>query len=186
MGYNEIAFQIEGNKTLKNLINEAGGLRLQRVPPTEKRGRVHTSTVTVSVLNSNVKTDERYNQREEKDFYVEWFSGTGKGGQKRNKSQSCCRLYHLPTGLMESRQGRSRENNMADAKAKLLTTLDKMAVNHGASIQSSTRKKQVGSGMRGDKVRTLRFQDDQVVDHRNNKSTTAKKFMKGNMDSLWD
>lgn len=185
MGYYEIAFQVEGNKSIKNLINEAGGLRLQRVPPTEKRGRVHTSTVTISVVNDEVKTDERYDMREDKDFYVEWFSGSGAGGQHRNKHQNSCRLYHLPTGLMEARQGRKRESNLKDAKAALLATLDKKANGQGNAIQASTRKEQVGSGMRGDKIRTLRFQDDQITDHRNNRSTTAKKFMRGYMDLLW-
>lgn len=124
--------------------------------------------------------------RGDKDFYVEWFSGTGKGGMKRNKTQSCCRLYHLPTGLCESRQGRSRENNMKDAKEALIKLLDGASSAETAATNSKIRKDQVGSGMRGDKIRTIRFQDDQVVDHRNGKTSTAKKFMRGYMDLLWD
>lgn len=185
MGFHEIAIQLDGDKSMKNLTNEAGGHRIQRVPPTEKRGRVHTSTVTVSVLGDDVEADPRYAMREDKDFYVEWFSGTGKGGQKRNKSQSCCRLYHLPTGLVESRQGRSRVNNENDAKRALLETLDKMSNAEQRQSQSSIRKEQVGSGMRGDKIRTIRFQDDIAVDHETNKKITAKQYMRGCMDDLW-
>lgn len=185
MGFHEISISISGDNSLKNLTNEAGGHRIQRVPPTEKRGRVHTSTVTVAVLNNDVKVDSRYLMREDKDFYVEWFSGTGKGGQKRNKSQSCCRLYHLPTGLVETRQGRSRVNNENDAKQALLATLDNMGKTEHYDKQSSIRKEQVGSGMRGDKIRTIRFQDDIAVDHETNKKTTAKRYLRGYMDDLW-
>lgn len=142
--------------------------------------------MTVAVLGDVVKIDPRYAMREDKDFYVEWFSGTGKGGQKRNKSQSCCRLYHLPTGLCETRQGRSRMNNENDAKQALIKLLDNASSSETAATNSKIRKDQVGSGMRGDKIRTIRFQDDQITDHRNGKTITAKKFMRGHMDLLWD
>jgi len=185
VGYHEITFQIEGDKSVKNLINEAGGHRIQRNPPTEKRGRVHTSTVTVAVLGDDIKADPRYAMREDKNFYVEWFSGTGKGGQKRNKTQSSCRLYHLPTGLCETRQGRSRINNENDAKDALIKKLDGAGNSEMASEKSKIRKEQVGSGMRGDKIRTIRFQDDMATDHNNGRTITAKKYMRGFMDDLW-
>lgn len=183
MGYQEITLEVDGDKSL---IQEAGGHRLQRVPPTERKGRVHTSTVTVAVLGNDVAANPIYDMRDEKDFYVEWFSGTGKGGQKRNKSQSCCRLYHLPTGLMESRQGRSRDNNFNDAKATLCEQLDLEKNGQVHSENAAIKKDQVGSGMRGDKIRTIRFQDDQATDHRTSKSITAKKYMRGFMDELWE
>lgn len=123
--------------------------------------------------------------RKDKDFYIEWFSGTGKGGMKRNKTQSSCRVYHLPTGLMESRQGRSRINNENDAKQALLLKLDSMSKGEQHQIQSATRKNQTGCGMRGDKVRTIRFQNDLITDHRSGKTMQAKKFMRGYMDLLW-
>ena len=90
--YHKIRIKVSGNN-LSKLKNEAGGHRIQRCPPTEKRGRVHTSTVTVSVTDGLVETDPRYSQRSDDDFRVEWFSGTGKGGQKRTKSQSCWNAY---------------------------------------------------------------------------------------------
>jgi len=132
-----------------------------------------------------MKVDAKYSQREEHDFHVEWFSGTGKGGQKRNKSQSCCRVYHLPTGLVESRQGRSRENNFNDAKSALIILLDDATNNEQHENKAAIRKGQVGSGMRGDKRRTYRFQDDQVADHENNSVGSVKQVMRGHHDILW-
>ena len=185
MGFHEISISVDGDKSLKNLTNEAGGHRIQRVPPTERRGRVHTSTVTVAVLNDNIMTDPRYKQREEKDFYVEWFSGSGAGGQHRNKHQNCCRLYHLPTGLVESRQGRKRESNLREAREALNKKLDMAVSGEISATKSQIQKEQVGSGMRGDKIRTIRFQDDVAVDHESNKKITAKRYMRGFMDDLW-
>lgn len=172
-------------KNLEKLNQESGGHRIQRVPPTEKRGRVHTSTVTVAVMSSDVKADAKYSQREEHDFYAEWFSGTGAGGMHRNKKMNSCRLYHLPTGLVESRQGRSRTNNLEDARKALEKLLDAHASGQIHDEQSADRKQQVGSGMRGDKRRTYRFQDNQVVDHINNTSCSTKLVMRGQFDLLW-
>ena len=183
-GHYEITLEVEGKK-LQELDQEAGGLRLQRVSPTEKRGRVHTSTVTVAVMGEESLADPKYDLREDHHFYVEWFSGTGKGGQHRNKHQNSCRLYHLPTNLVESRQGRSRENNLKDAKAALLISLNKAKFGENHSELASMRKEQIGSGMRGDKVRTIRFQDNIITDHRSGRTSTAKKFMSGKIDELW-
>ncbi|NJO65654.1 MAG: PCRF domain-containing protein, partial [Richelia sp. RM2_1_2] len=170
---------------LEGLRNEAGGHRLQRIPPTERRGRVHTSTVTVSVTDNNISTNPKYAQRSESDFRVEWFSGTGKGGQKRNKSQSCCRLIHIPTNLVETRQGRSRESNFSDAMLALNKNLDTLSSGEKLEKLSTEKKIQVGSGMRGDKRRTYRFQDDIVVDHITNKKSTCSKIMRGEFNLLW-
>lgn len=166
--------------------NESGGHRIQRVPPTEKRGRVHTSTVTVSVLNPNVvSVDENYTKISDEYFRVEWFSGTGAGGQHRNKKQNSCRVIHIPTGLVETRQGRTREANLKDAKDALLATLSRSSRNFINGKLSDIAKDQRGSGMRGDKMRTYRFQDDHVVDHNSGKTAKATKVMKGNFQLLW-
>jgi len=162
-----------------------GGHRIQRVPPTERKGRVHTSTVTVAVTNVDVQTDDRYDMLDDEYFRVEWFSGTGKGGQHRNKHQNSCRMFHIPTGLMESRQGRKREANLKDAKQALLNLLTEHKDQANADEISAIRKHQVGSGMRGDKVRTYRFQEDRVIDHNTNKTLQIKKVFRGNMDKFW-
>lgn len=147
---------------------------------------MHTSTVTVSVLNpNNISSKAEYKQVADKDFRVEWFSGTGKGGQHRNKHQNSCRLFHTPTGIMESRQGRKREDNLRQAKEALLLKLSNMQTSHIRTQSQGIKKVQMGSGMRGDKIRTYRFQDDQVVDHLTGKTAKASKVMKGGFKLLW-
>lgn len=163
-------------------MNECGGHRIQRVPPTERRGRVHTSTVTVAVLDHSIQVDPKFLKRKDDDFRVEWFSGTGKGGQHRNRHMNSCRYIHIPTGLMASRQSRSRESNINDAKADLITRLDEQIRIETYEKLSLTRKTQMGSGERGDKIRTLQFQNDCAKDHRNGKKITCSQYMKGFMD----
>lgn len=160
-------------------------MRFQRIPPTEKRGRVHTSTVTVAVISNNIDTDIRYDLIDEHHFHTEWFSGTGKGGQHRNKHMNSCRLYHLPTGIMESRQGRSRTNNFIDAKRALLKTLLQYKNSQIDDTTNNVRKAQVGTGGRDDKIRTYRFQENIVIDHRNGKKYNLKQVFRGNMDKCW-
>lgn len=179
----KIKIEISG-KDLSDLDNESGGHRIQRVPPTEKRGRVHTSTVTVSITDPTIQANNKYFQREKSDYRIEWFSGTGKGGQHRNKHQNSCRIFHTPTGLKQEKQGRERKSNEREAKAELNKRLDLLASKEKASLLSSIKKNQIGSGMRGDKFRTYRFQDDQVVDHRTGKKAKCAKVMKGRFDLL--
>lgn len=103
----------------------------------------------------------------------------------RNKRQNCCKLTHIPTGLNEARQGRKRESNLREAKTALLKSLQKMQESSIQQSLATVRKDQVGSGMRGDKIRTYRFQDDRVHDHRSNKKAKCSKIMKGYFDLLW-
>ena len=183
-GYYEIALEIEG-RDLHILRNETGGHRIQRIPPTERKGRVHTSTVTVAVLDPETTVSGVYSQRAEADFRVEWFSGTGKGGQHRNKHQNSCRVHHTPTGLSEARQGRERSGNLESALAALHATLDREEATAKASAQSCIRGSQTGSGMRGDKTVTIRFQDDRVTHHGTGRETTASRYMRGFLDEVW-
>jgi peptide chain release factor 1 len=164
--------------------HEAGGLRIQRVPETEKRGRVHSSTVTIAVLFGEQR-ETAYDNRREDDFVYRWYSGTGKGGQKRNKSMSCLEITHVPTGITRQSHGRSRELNAAQAMETLIAELDRLKRGRNHEALNDTRSTQVGSGMRGDKKRTIRFQDDQIVDHITGRSCKASMFMKGNIELLW-
>ena len=122
----------------------------------------------------------------EKDFIIEWYSGTGAGGQHRNKHQNSARITHIASGIVATAQTRSRVSSLAEATAAILAKL-----NSGASVEeriaaSSTRKNQTGSGMRGDKSRTYRFQEDQVKDHVTGKSGSITKVMSGNFEILWN
>lgn len=171
---------------MSGLSNEKGGHRIQRVPTNEKRGRVHTSTVTVALTSrTDFRKDDPLLQRSETDFRIEWFSGSGAGGQHRNKHQNCARIIHIPSGLKQERQGRSREANYRDAIAALIAMLDEHLRSGSKVLEDDIRRQQIGSGMRGDKRRTYRFQDDIVVDHVTGKSAQASKAMKGGIAMLW-
>jgi len=119
------------------------------------------------------------------DFKIEWYSGTGAGGQHRNKHQNSCRLTHLPTGTVVTSQCRSRENSLEEAKATILVRLNTGASRAVSATQAEIRKNQVGSGERGDKIRTYRFQDGTVKDHRTGRSAQVQKVMAGYFDLLW-
>ena len=176
----EVHIQVEG-ADLSGLYNEPGGHRIQRVPPTERKGRVHTSTVTVAITDPTEVTI----MVNDSDLRIEWYSGTGAGGQHRNKHQNSCRITHIPSGTVATAQCRSRQNSLDQALSAIHKTVDGIAKNQYNNEIASDRKQQVGSGMRGDKIRTYRFQDDVVKDHKTNKSTSVKKVLSGNFDLLW-
>lgn len=116
---------------------------------------------------------------------MEWYSGTGAGGQHRNKHQNSCRLTHIPTGIVATAQCRSRENSLNEARSALTQRISSLTRDAFHSNVASNRKQQVGSGMRGDKIRTYRFQDDRVQDHRTDKVVSLKKVMAGAFDLFW-
>lgn len=180
-GDGNITIEVSG-KDLTQLSNEAGGHRIQRVPPTERKGRVHTSTVTVAVIEPQETKSIQFN---EKDFVIEWYSGTGAGGQHRNKHQNSARITHLATGIVATAQTRSRVSSFEEAKASILAKLNSGLSTDEQQRASAIRLSQTGSGMRGDKSRTYRFQEDQVKDHQTGKSATISKVMAGNFQLLW-
>ena len=151
------------------------------MPPTETRGRTHTSTITIAVIDPSVANITI----KESDLRIEWFSGTGCGGQHKNKHQNSCRLIHTPTGITQTAQTRSRENSYKLAYSELVKLVEQTIRNSHSEKTADIRKNQIGSGMRGDKVLTIRFQDNTVVDHRTEKKMQADKFMRGFMDELW-
>lgn len=119
------------------------------------------------------------------DIRIEWFSGTGKGGQHRNKHQNSCRLIHEPTGLTATAQTRSRKNSYDLAYR---TLIDRITVSIDVSKTaklSQEKKEKFGTGERGDKIRTYRFQDDIVKDHRSNKSISCSSIMNGDFNKIW-
>lgn len=152
------------------------------MPPTERKGRVHTSTVTVAIIDGQTHKDI---QLTEDDIIVEWYSGSGAGGQHRNKHQNSCRMTHKSSGVVTTAQTRSRQNSFRLAFEELNKRINAEATSKLTSGIASDRKQQVGSGMRGDKVRTYRFQDDIVIDHRSDKKAKVSQVMKGHFNLLW-
>lgn len=181
-GSNIIRLRISGND-IGDIEKEAGGHRIQRIPPTERKGRVHTSTVTVAIMDDAKPENDRIN---EKDIEIEWFNGTvGAGGQNHQKTQNCARVKHIPSGIVRTGQSRSRKNSLKIAMDALIEDVANIS-NMKFSIETNKeRKSQIGSGMRGDKIRTYRFQEDQVTDHRSGTTCSIKKVLKGNFDLLW-
>lgn len=179
-----IVLSVSG-QDLSKLSSEAGGHRIQRIPPTERKGRVHTSTVTVAVIDPEVKVSDVLMKRSPDDFRIEWFSGTGKGGQNRNKVQCTCRMTHIPTGITKTAGSRSRESNKAQCLEAITSELDSMIASTKTSNLRKSTQDQIGSGMRGDKRRTYRFRDDAVEDHVTGKGASCDKVMKGYIDLLW-
>jgi peptide chain release factor 1 len=143
---------------------------------------VHTSTVTVAIVDGQKINIEDIN---ENDISIEWYSGSGAGGQYRNKHQNSCRLTHIPTGITTQSQTRSRQNSYKLAFDELKKRITDLKQTELTGNIASDRKQQVGSGMRGDKIRTYRFQDDSVVDHRTNKRAKTSQVLKGRFDLLW-
>lgn len=152
------------------------------MPPTERKGRVHTSTVTVAIIDESTPTIKV----SDADLKIEWYSGTGAGGQHRNKHQNSCRITHLPTGITATAQCRSRQNSLAEALSNIQNQVDNLYVSAYNKTVSADRKLQVGTGMRGDKIRTYRFQDDRVQDHITGRTAKCSAVLKGNFNQLWN
>lgn len=172
-------------KNLNQLNNEAGGHRFQRIPPTEKNGRIHTSTVTVAILDDAYIADSKYYLREDHHYYFELFKSTGCGGQKKNKTLSAIKCIHLPTGIKQERDSRSQSKNKIEARQAVDKILDSLMFDEIQSIQNSKRAHMVGSGMRADKVRTYRFQENIIIDHASGKKYNLKQIFKGNFNKFW-
>lgn len=176
-----VVFRVSGNGANRTFANEPGGHRHQRSAPTDKRGRIHTSTITVAVLpeinNLKIKIDDR-------DF--EWTAcrGSGAGGQAVQKTSNAIQVKHLPTGLTVRVESRSQHQNREDAFQIIKAKLYVVEKEKLSDARDTDRKGQVGTGQRGDKVRTIRQQDGIVSDHRLNKKISYKDYAKGIWDGL--
>lgn len=172
-----IVFRALGKGAEEAFRNEPGGHRWQRVPPNEKRGRVHTSTITVAVLPEPTEAQVRIAER---DVEMSTTRGSGPGGQNRNKVETCVIVKHLPTGLtVRCESERSQHQNRANAMALLRARLWEAERNKVIGDRADQRKQQVGSGMRGDKRRTIRCQDGVVNDHVTGQQWRFKNYERG-------
>lgn len=175
-----ITFRVTGKKAEKYFNNESGGHRIQRVPPTEKRGRVQTSTITVAVMPEPSQVEVVIH---DKDLDIKTCRGSGAGGQHRNVTDSAVQVIHRPSGLsVRCESERSQTQNKATAIALLRARLWDQANSSKNAATDANRKLQVGLGMRSDKRRTVRHQDGVVTDHVLNKTWRLKDYLKGDYE----
>ena len=182
-GYKEIIFEVKGEGAYGLLKFEAGTHRVQRVPETEKQGRVHTSTATVVVLAEAEEIDIEIKAN---DIRIDTFCSSGPGGQSVNTTYSAIRILHLPTGMIVSCQDeKSQHQNKEKALQVLRSRLLAKQEEEKRLADSSARQTQVGGGDRSDKVRTYNFPQDRVTDHRINLSLhSITRLMDGEIDEI--
>lgn len=167
---------------MDRLAHEAGLHRIQRVPDNERRGRVHSSTVSVAVLSEPASSPVEHDDSE---FQITWYSGSGAGGQHRNKHPNCARITHVPTGLTRTAQARSRAHSQTAAMAALREALAERAQAGQAQDRQRDRTAQIGVASQGDRDRVWAFQRDRVEDGRTGKALRIKDALAGKLDRLW-
>ena len=184
-GYKEISFMVTGKGVYSRLKFESGVHRVQRVPETEARGRIHTSTATVAVLPVVEDVQIEINPA---DIKLEVFRASGAGGQHVNKTSSAVRLIHVPTGIVaECQTERSQTQNREYAMKLLKSRLYEMEKQKRDSELANERKSQVGSGDRSEKIRTYNYPQGRITDHRIGLSIyQMENFLNGDLDEMID
>ena len=182
-GIKEISFMVIGDGAYSKFKFESGVHRVQRIPVTESNGRIQTSTVTVAVLPEAEEVEIEVNPA---DIKIESCKSSGAGGQHINKTESAVRLTHKPTGIViECDQERSQLQNKERALKILYTKLYDMKQRAQDEMIASTRKSQVGSGDRSEKIRTYNYPQSRVTDHRINKTVfNLGAFLNGDMNDI--
>ena len=184
-GYKEISFMITGKGAYSRLKFESGTHRVQRVPDTESSGRIHTSAATVAVLPVVEDVEIEINPA---DIKMDVFRASGAGGQHINKTSSAVRLTHIPTGIIAECQTERSQFQNKDYAMKLLKSrlYEIEKAKQDAAIENS-RKSQVGSGDRSEKIRTYNYPQGRITDHRIGLSIyQMENFLNGNLDDLID
>ncbi|MGD9725441.1 MAG: peptide chain release factor-like protein [Nitrospiraceae bacterium] len=175
------SFRFAGEGAHETFAPEAGGHRVQRVPPTEKKGRRQSSTVTVAVLPEPTPQELKIRSS---DLKYETYRGTGPGGQHRNTSDTAVRVTHVPTGIQACSEIKSQAQNKKLALNALMARLAARQENKAARDRNKRRKGQVGTGMRSDKIRTIAYQRDRVENHLNGKRMSIKRYERGYVDEI--
>ena len=182
-GYKEAQFELKGEDCYRTLQYETGVHGVQRVPATEKQGRIHTSTATVAILPIYKRIKIEINPG---DIEMETSRSGGAGGQNVNKVETAVRLIHKPTGIdVRCTSERSQVQNREKAMALLQSRLQQMKDEEEDRKRASDRKQQVGSGDRSEKIRTYNFPQDRVTDHRIKESwSNVAKIMGGDLGPI--
>ena len=184
-GVTEVTFSVSGKGVYSRLKFESGVHRVQRVPETESQGRVHTSTATVAVLPEVEDVEVNI---DEKDLIIETCRSSGAGGQHINKTESCIRMVHIPTGIVvncqdERSQIKNREKAMKVMKSRVFDYYNSKY----QSEYAENRKNQVGTGDRSERIRTYNFPQGRVTDHRIGLTLyNLEDFMAGDLDEMLD
>ena len=174
--------KIKGSSSFNELKNEAGVHRVQRIPVTERRGRIHTSTATVAVLPEIKESEIKINPN---DLEISFFRSGGHGGQNVNKVSTAVRLTHKPTGIVvtastERFQEQNRVNAVSILRSKLFARIEEEKIRTIAGYRSA-----IGRGMRSEKIRTYNFPQDRITDHRIGKSFgNLESIIDGNLDKI--
>lgn len=182
-GFKEIIFDLTGNGVFLNIINEGGVHRVQRIPQTEKSGRVHTSTVTVAVLPKPKKTQIKIKPE---DIRVDYYRASGPGGQYVNKRETAVRITHLSTGIVVTSQTeRNQLQNKESALSILAARILEKKEEEESKKMGGKRNAQIGQAQRAEKIRTYNFPQDRITDHRIKKTFhNIEGVMAGKLDPL--
>ncbi len=183
-GYKEVIARIEGRGAYSRLKYESGTHRVQRVPDTESQGRIHTSAATVAILPELDEIDDI--EIKDGDLKTDTFRASGAGGQHVNKTDSAIRITHLPTGIVvECQDERSQHKNRARALSLLKARLLDEQRSEQNRVQAESRRLQVGSGDRSQRIRTYNFPQGRITDHRVNLTLyRLPEIMTGDLDEL--
>ena len=185
-GYKEIISRIAGRGVFSRLKFESGAHRVQRVPATEAQGRIHTSACTVAILPEIDEVEQV--DINPADLRIDTYRSSGAGGQHVNKTDSAVRITHIPTGIVvECQEERSQHKNRSKAMALLKARLLAAEQEKQQSEQAQSRRLQVGSGDRSERIRTYNFPQGRVTDHRINLTLyKLPQIMNGQLDELLD
>ncbi len=180
-GYKSVVAEIKGENVYENLKYESGVHRVQRIPVTEKSGRIHTSTASVAVLPKVAPVEVQINPN---DIDFGTFRSSGPGGQNVNKVETAVRLTHRPSGIVvecqsERSQARNKEKAMEILRAKIYQEQQEKQ----RSETAAERREQIGTAMRAEKIRTYNFPQNRITDHRINKSWhNLEDILEGKLD----
>lgn len=182
-GYKEIIFGVKGKNVWEALRHESGVHRVQRIPTTEKSGRIHTSTVSVAVLPEASEVEVKLRPE---DLEISTFRSSGHGGQNVQKVETAVRIIHKPTGLVVSCQEERFQQRNKDKALKILRArLLAQQLEKQEKELTEERRMQIGKAMRAEKIRTYNFPQNRITDHRINKSWhNLKKILQGNLEEV--